>query len=147
MEVIFRSHTLDDGDVVCLAIIKVGHKFWFSANDIANLLEYEYPNEICFNVRLETWKEWGEFKSKMEQAPSYWKSDTTLISEVGFLRLLCKSTKPKADELERWIFDDVLPSLREVDQYKLEKSYHEQLTIKDREITKLRDKVLEIYDR
>jgi len=61
--------------------------------------------------------------------------------------LLCKSTKPIADEIERWIFVDVLPYLCEIGQYKLEKSYHEQLMIKDREIVKYRDTVLEIYDR
>jgi len=147
MELIFKKRVLDDGDVACLTIIKDGHKFWFSADTIAELLEHEYTNEICFNVRPETWKKWGEFKSEMEEVPSYWKFDTTLISEVAVLRLLCKNTKPKADELERWIFDDVLPSLREVHQYKLEKSYHEQLMIKDREIMQLRDKVLEMYDR
>jgi len=90
---------------------------------------------------------WGEFKSETEEVPSYWKSDTILISEVGVLRLLCKSTKPKADELERCISDDVFPSVREVGQYKLEKSYREQLMIKDREIIKFQDTVLEIYDR
>jgi len=48
-------------------------------------------------------------------------------------------------KLERWIFDDALPSLREVDQYKLQRSYHEQIMIKDRQIMKLRIKVLEMY--
>ena len=62
MEVVFRSHTLDDGDVVCLIIIKDGHKFWFGADHIAGLLEHKYPNEICFNVRPETQKKWGEFE-------------------------------------------------------------------------------------
>jgi len=147
MEVIHRSQILDDGEVACLVIIKTGHKFWFHANTVAELLGHEYPNEICFDVRLETWKKWGEFQSETKEVPPYWKSDTTLISEVGVLRLLLKSTKPKADEIERWIFDDIVPSLCEVGQYKLEKSYHEHLMIKDREIMKLRDKVLEMYDQ
>ena len=130
-----------------MVILKDGHKFWFHAGTIANLLGHAYPNEMCFKVRPETREKWGEFKSVTKEVPSNWKSDTTLISEVSVLRLLCKSTKPKADELERLIFDDVLPSLREVGQYKLEKSYNEQLMIKDREIMKLQDTVLEIYGR
>ena len=86
------------------------------------------------------------FKFEAKKVPPEWKLDTVFISEVGFLRLLCKDTKPIANEIERWIFDDVLPSLREIGQHKLEKSYHEQIMIKDREIAKLRDTVLEIYN-
>ena len=145
MEVIFRSHTLDDGDDVSLTIIKDGHNFWFRTIDIAELLEHEYPYKIIFDVRPETQKKWDEFESKTEQAPSYWKSDTTLVSEVGVLRLLSKSMKSKADELERWIFDYIFPTSREIDQYKLERSYHEQIMIKGREILKLQNKVLEMY--
>ena len=88
----------------------------------------------------------GDFKSKTKEVSPEWKPDTILISEVGFLRLLCKDTKPIASEIERWIFDDVLPFLREMGQHKLQKSYHEQIMIKDREIAKLRDIVLEIYN-
>ena len=45
------------------------------------------------------------------------------------------------------MFDDVLPTLRETGQYQLEKSFHEQLAIKDKELVKLRDKVLVLYDK
>ena len=146
MEVDYKSQTLDDGNKISLSFVKDGHNFWFHADTIAKILEYENPKEICFNVRPETWKKWGEFEIDVEdQAPSYWKSDTTLISEAGVLRLLCKSTKPKAVELERQIFDDVLPSIREIHQLKLERLCHEQIMIKDREIVKLQNELLEVY--
>ena len=146
MEVVYRSHTSDEGDMECF-VVKAGHKFWFSAGDIAVFLGCKDLNNACLNVRPETWKKWGKFNPSIfekEQAPSYWNSDTALISEVSLLGLLCKSTEPKAREFERWMFDDVLPTLREAGQYKLEKSFHEQLAIKDRELIKLRDKVLEL---
>jgi prophage antirepressor-like protein len=149
MEVVYKTYTSDEADVDCL-IIKTGHKFWFCVADIATFLGYKNPGEVCFNVRCETWQKWGEFSPSFfekEQVPTYWNFNTALISEVGLCRLLCKSTKPEAINFERWVFDEVLPKLREAGQYKLEKLFHEQLAIKDREIVKLRHKVLELYGK
>ena len=82
-----------------------------------------------------------------EQVPLYWDSNTPLISEVCLHRLLSKRTEPKAIEIERWAFDGFLPTLREAGQYKLEKSFHDQLKIKVRELVKTRDKVLELHGK
>ena len=144
MEVAYRTFE----NVDCF-IIKIGHKFWFNAHEISTFLGYQETDEaVCFNMRPSTWEKWGDLEPHGNQTvPSYWKPSTILISECGLCRLICKSTNPEAIFFEKWMFDEVLPSLREASQYKLEKSFHEQLVVKDKELMKLRDKVLELYDK
>jgi prophage antirepressor-like protein len=52
--------------------------------------------------------------------PHNWQPHTVLISEGGLYRLLCRSTKPEAIKFEMWVFDDVLPTLRETGTYTIE---------------------------
>jgi len=40
-----------------------------------------------------------------------------IISEPDVLRLIIKSTLPAADRFERWVFEDVLPSIRKTGAY------------------------------
>jgi prophage antirepressor-like protein len=134
MEVFYKTYTSVEANVDCL-IIKTGNKFWFCVADIATFLGYKNPDDVIFNVRCETWQKWGDFNPSLlgkEQVPSYWNSNTVLISKVGLCRLLYKSTKPEAINFERWMFDEVLPKLRETGQYKLEKLFYEKLAIKER---------------
>jgi prophage antirepressor-like protein len=149
MKVVYRTRILDDGDEVGVYILKDGHNFWFEADVVAGLVKHNYPNEICFTVRLESWKEWGEFDTGNIDAPLHWKPSTTLVSEVGFLRLLSRSklSQSKVNEIERWLFDGVILALREADQYMVSKSYHNLFIAKDQEIIKLHDKIFELYDR
>jgi prophage antirepressor-like protein len=146
MKIVYRTYTEKD---VGFFILKDGHNFWFEADVVAGFFKYEYPSEICFKIRPETWEKLGKLNTGDIDAPQHWKHNTELISEVGFLRLLSKSNLPqsKVNEFERWLFDDVILSLREVDQYMLSKSYHDQLIAKDKEIIKLHDKILEVKEK
>jgi prophage antirepressor-like protein len=44
------------------------------------------------------------------------KQDTYIISEPGLYRLLSRSNKEEAKKFQRWIFHDVLPSIRKTGQ-------------------------------
>lgn len=104
--------------------------------------------------------------------PSYWKPNTVLISEGGLYRLLCESTKPEAINFERWVFNEVLPTLRETGAYTMISSNHnqvdsliksfetqiqfltEQVKVKDQQIAakeqlniKLQEKVIGLYNK
>lgn len=52
----------------------------------------------------------------------------TLISESGLYRILAKCSLPKCEPFERWVFDEVLPSIRKTGSYSMApKSYAEAL--------------------
>jgi prophage antirepressor-like protein len=138
-QLVHETFTLDNIDLDCW-VIKIDCKFWFKAHNIAVFLNYNVPPE-----ERKSWEELDPGKNY--QVPSYWTPNTVFISEGGFYRLLCRSTKPQSNRFEKWVFDDVLPTLCETGQYQLEKSFHEQLAIKDTELAKIRGKVLELYDK
>jgi preprotein translocase subunit SecD len=71
-----------------------------------------------------------------------------MISEGGLYRLLCRSRKPEAIRFERWVFDELLPTLRETGQHKLSDevaAMRNQLAIKVEQLT-IKDEQLDIKD-
>jgi len=54
---------------------------------------------------------------KIYQVPSYCKPNKLFISEGGLYRLLCRSTKPEAVNFEKWVFNEILPTLRETGEH------------------------------
>ena len=43
--------------------------------------------------------------------------DTRILTEPDVLRLIVSSSLPDAQEFERWVFEEVLPSIRRTGQY------------------------------
>ena len=86
-----------------------------------SFLGYQNPEQAVRSlVPCEAWKSWEELRGAMGQHPLFppnWQPHTVLISEGGLYRLLCKSTKPAAIKFERWVFDEVLPTVRETGTY------------------------------
>ena len=85
-------------------IIEENGKYLFCGSDVAKALGYTIPskavNTHCKGV------------SKME-APSPGGMQTMLfIPEGDVYRLITHSKLPAAEQFERWVFDDVLPSIR-----------------------------------
>jgi len=119
-QLVQKTFTLDNIDLDCL-VIKFGHKFWFKVHDIAVFLDYKDPDQaIRKNVPEEARKQWNELNPRLRDGdpiPSYWKPNTLLISEGCLYRLICRSTKPEAVNFEKWVFDEVLPTLRETGTY------------------------------
>ena len=87
-----------------------GDEIWFVAVDVAKALDIQ-------NVRQNI----AEFPDdeKMTVSNAYGHSGQrggaqflTLVSEPGFYRLIFMSRKPEAEKFKRWVFHDVLPSIR-----------------------------------
>jgi prophage antirepressor-like protein len=139
-------------------------------------LGYQDPYQVIrYNVPPEERKSWEELdpgKIYQGQVPSYWKPNTVFISEAGLYRLLCRSTKPEAVNFEKWVFDEVLPTLRETGAYTMTtcnfaevnffiKSFEmhlkfltEQLVTKDQQLAvkeqlniQLQEKVFRLYEK
>jgi prophage antirepressor-like protein len=140
-QLVKKTYTIDNISLDCW-IIQIENKFWLKAHD-AVFLDYQNPNEaILKNVPEEARQQWSELRVSLSEIPSVppnWQPHTVFTSEGGLYRLICRNTKPEAVKFEKWVFDEVLPTLRETGQYKL----REQLSIKD-EIIARKDKIIEI---
>lgn len=82
----------------------------FCGNDVASALGYKSPKDAvaahCKGaVKRRTLTVGGE-------------QDMIFISEGDIYRLAARSKLPGADEFERWIFDEVLPSIRKTGSYR-----------------------------
>ena len=82
----------------------------FCGNDVASALGYKSPKDaISAHCR-------GAVKRRLTDALGR-EQETTFIPEGDIYRLAARSKLPSADEFERWIFDEVLPSLRKHGAY------------------------------
>ncbi len=88
--------------------IMEGGKTLFCGLDIANALAYKNPNKaLADHCRWVTKREVPHPQSPMKSI------EMNFIPEGDIYRLSAQSELPGADEFERWIFDEVLPSIRQ----------------------------------
>lgn len=102
--------------------VDIDGKTYFVANDVAKALGYSNPskatNDHCKNVV----KEWG---NDSLGRPTEFK----VIPEGDIYRLIIKSRLPSADKFERWIFDEVIPQIRQTGGYQKKLSPQEMMRI------------------
>ena len=82
-------------------------KVLFCGSDIAKALEYSRPNDaITAHCRCTVKRRIPHPQSPDKQI------EMSFIPEGDVYRLIVHSKLPKAQEFERWVFDDVLPTIR-----------------------------------
>jgi len=90
-------------------IIEEDGKYLFCGSDVAKALGYSIPtkavNTHCKGV------------SKMEAPTSGGKQKLLFIPEGDVYRLIVHSKLPAAERFEKWVFDEVLPTIREHGAY------------------------------
>jgi hypothetical protein len=72
-QLVQKKFVLDDVSFDCW-VIKIGHKFWFKANDIAVFLDYKDPDDA-----VEERARWDNLDPRGRPGvpiPSYWKPHT-----------------------------------------------------------------------
>lgn len=84
--------------------VEIKGKTYFIAKDIANALGYSNPRDAISRhckgvVKHDSFKDGG--------------NEIALIPEGDIYRLVIKSQLPSADKFESWIFDEVIPSIRQ----------------------------------
>lgn len=86
-----------------------GVPFWI-ARDLTNILGYaNYSDAISRHCR-------GIVKHYPLQTKGGLQ-EVRLLSEPDMYRLIVKSNLPSAEKFEKWVFEDVLPSIRKTGQY------------------------------
>lgn len=106
-----------DGMLGSVRIVMRENKPWFVAKDVAACIEHSNVTKMCDLCRD---------KDKVVVRPSDLTSNDlldvknreyTLISESGLYRILAKCSLPKCEPFESWVFDEVLPSIRQTGSY------------------------------
>ncbi|CAB3991199.1 BRO family, N-terminal domain [Paramuricea clavata] len=117
MEKLFRNRDLN----VSVRITKKGDEILFYAKDVAESLGYLDTKKA---VRNHVWEEdkctLGSIrKGVLEDTLLKGHPSTILITEQGLYQLIFGSELNTAKEFRRWVFTDVLPSIRKTGTYSL----------------------------
>ena len=106
-----------------IRVVLISGKEHFVASDIAKSLGYAIPskavNTHCKGV------------SKMEVPTNGGMQEMLIIPEGDVYRLITHSKLPSAEQFERWVFDEVLPSIRQHGAYMTEQTLEKALTSPD----------------
>lgn len=95
-------------------------KPWFVAKDITNILGYSNTQQTIRTNVLETDRKTVQELGVLLDSTLQLQPHTTLINESGLYSLILRSNKPKAAQFQRWVTSEVLPSLRQSGEYKME---------------------------
>lgn len=102
--------------------VDVDGKTYFVANDVAKALGYSNPSKATNDHCKNAVKEWG---NDSLGRPTEFK----VIPEGDIYRLIIRSQLPSADKFERWIFDEVIPQIRQTGGYQKKLSPQEMMRI------------------
>lgn len=115
---IFNSPEFGD-----IRTVEIDGKPYFVANDVAKSLGYKRPADAVTahckgSVKHRYLTEGGEQEVKV-------------IPEGDVYRLISRSKLPSAEKFERWVFDEVIPSIRKHGAYMTEQVIEKALTSPD----------------
>lgn len=88
---------------------EIGGSLCFVASDVAKALGYKRPNEAVNQHCRATVKHRTPISGKMQ--------DINYIPEGDIYRLIVKSKLPTAEKFEKWLFDEVIPTIRQTGGY------------------------------
>ena len=97
-------------DSQAVRVVMVDGEPWFVGKDVAEVLGYARPNDALQQ----------HCKGAVERRPLSTPGGTQelrMISEPDMLRLIVGSKLPAAERFERWVFEEVLPSIRKTGAY------------------------------
>lgn len=89
--------------------VEIDGKPYFMASDIAKALGYARPNDAVSAHCRATVKYSTPISGKMQEV--------NFISEGDIYRLIVRSNLPSAERFEKWVFDEVLPQIRQTGSY------------------------------
>lgn len=87
----------------------------FVAADIARALEYRDAANMIASLEEDE-------KGTATTSTPGGEQEMSVITEAGLYRILGSARKPKAKPFQRWLFHEVLPSIRKTGQYAIEQS-------------------------
>lgn len=95
-----------------LGVLEIEGKPYFPANRCAKVLGYKRPNDALHAHCRYT----AKYRIPHPQNPSK-EIEVNFIPEGDLYRLITHSKLPGAERFEKWVFDEVLPSIRKTGGY------------------------------
>jgi anti-repressor protein len=95
----------DNGEFGQVRSTVINKKDYFVANDVARALGYSNPSKATNDHCKNSIMSWGNDSLGRKQ-------EFKVIPEGDVYRLITHSKLPSAERFERWVFDEVLPSIR-----------------------------------
>ena len=95
-----------------LEIVQIGEEPWFYAPGLARTLEYRDARDMLRMVK-------DDEKGTQKVRTLGGVQEAYLVNESGFYRVVMNSRAEVAEPFRRWVFREVLPSLRKTGQYKV----------------------------
>lgn len=114
------------------------NKTYFAGSDVAKALGYAIPHKAV-QTHCKGVLKWNIPTNSGNQ-------DVLFITEGDIYRLIMKSKLPSAEEFERWVMDEVLPSIRKTGSYGMPKTTGGQIQLLAQGYTELEQKVNDIKD-
>jgi len=110
-------------EIKYLRTLKIDEKEYFIAKDFAELLGYTNPQK-AIRDHCKNYKSFDDLSKvddsfTLDLAPilgNSWKQ-TKIIPESDIWRLIIRSEMPEAEKIEKWVMEDVLPSVRKNGYY------------------------------
>ena len=119
--------------------ITVDGEPYFVATDVATALGYTNPrkavNDHCKGV------------TKRDTPTSSGVQSMSYINEGDLYRLIMKSKLPSAEKFERWVMDEVLPSIRKTGSYNKPMSTAEKIKLLAQGNEELNERVEKVEDK
>ena len=98
---VFEQNSLD--------VVVIDGQPWFNASQVAKALGYTNPSKaLQDNVS-------GKYNQQLDLGKPGKKPN--FISEPGLYQLIMRSNLPTAEKFQDWVFEEVLPSIRETGSY------------------------------
>ncbi|HHA2912822.1 TPA: Bro-N domain-containing protein [Stenotrophomonas maltophilia] len=98
-------------DTISIRAVEIDGEPWFVGKDITDALGYaDSTNALKQHCR-------GVVNHHPILDARGRTQDTRIISEADLWRLIARSQLPEAERIERWIFEEVLPSIRRTGSY------------------------------
>ena len=116
-----------------LDVLQDGDKFWFPATECAKTLGYSNPYSAvqrhCIGDGLAK-REGVSLTKNQHGVMTRQKESVNYIDEGNLYRLIVRSKLPNARAFEKWVFDEVLPSIRKHGAY-IVPTLLEEIRVKD----------------
>lgn len=118
--------TFSNSEFGTIRTIEENGQIWFCGKDVAEALGFkDTPKAIKQHCREDGWANYPVIDSmgRTQQA--------RFINEPNLYRLITHSKLPNAEKFERWVFEDVLPSIRRTGTYGITDVSQRELTKDD----------------
>ena len=101
------------GEIFDVRHVIVNSEIFFSAKDVAEMLEYANTTNACKNnVRPKNKRPSHELIDTTQLPPN--ERNSTYISKSGLNQWIAQSDKPKAQPFQDWLYEECLPKLRKI---------------------------------